>query len=88
MSELRGRDTRVVDDVGMVLLRPTTVLLWAPEPVHARDNAPATDVRELGDVGSIRRRDNGVQAAEVHRDSCIQRGDIVRTYSSIENESE
>ena len=55
----------MMDDVWVVLLRPPTVLLRAPEAVLACDNTTAGDVWELGDFRGVRRRDDCVETAEV-----------------------
>ena len=53
-------DTHVVHDIGMVLLRPPTVLLRAPKAILARNDSPAGNVRELGDISRIRGCDDCV----------------------------
>ena len=68
----------MMNDVGVVLLRPPTVFLRAPGTVLACDNTAAGDVRKLGNIRGIRRGDNRMETAEVERDACIERGQIVR----------
>lgn len=74
----------MMNDIRMILLRPFTILLRAPEAIPTSDDALTGDARKLRHVVGIWAGDDRIEPAEVDGDQRVRCGEVSWLDVSVE----